>query len=300
ADVSRRFYAALHARGLIELEERLLVSARDRLAATERLVRVVAATAVDVLGARVDVARQEQALARARGEARKAELELREALGIAGDVAFELAGDFPGVFDPSTLAADALVAAALAGHPRIAEADAAAAAAQRRARAARGTRWPQIGLNAGLSRGMSLSSYDALTELNPKNRTFFFGLSASLPLFEQFRPSAQIARAEAAVSDSREDARAARLALEREVRSALIDLENAHRSLELADQSAALSGERVALAQEQYRQGAIPFTSLQSVIEQAAAAEREAAAARLTFATALVTLEEKVGKELRP
>ena len=51
AEVSRRFYTALQARRLIEVEEQLLSVSRQQLDATERLFRVAARTEVDVLGA---------------------------------------------------------------------------------------------------------------------------------------------------------------------------------------------------------------------------------------------------------
>ena len=147
---------------------------------------------------------------------------------------------------------------------------------------------------------MSLSSYGALFELNPQNRTLSFGLRASLPLFTRFETSLAIARAEAAADDARHELRAARLALEREVRAALADYRNAYRSLELAERAAELSAERLRMAQERYRLGALSFTELQAVQDRAAAAEREALGARFEAARALVALEERLGRPLRP
>src|SRR5690606_3513236 len=121
ADVSRLFYAALHARQRIALEEQLLAPARERLETTEQQLRVARPHPEDVLGAQVDVARQELALEQAHGNARKADLDLRQALGVEEAIAFDLAGGLPALFDPTSLDEDALVARALEAAPRLLE-----------------------------------------------------------------------------------------------------------------------------------------------------------------------------------
>jgi len=55
------------------------------------------------------------------------------------------------------------------------------------------------------------------------------------------------------------------------------------------------------LTQERYRTGtAVSFLQLQNAIDQAASAEQAAVQARFNFAAALVNLETKVGREVRP
>ena len=135
--------------------------------------------------------------------------------------------------------------------------------------------------------------------MNPQNRAFNFGISASLPLFSKFQTSAAIARADASRDDARHDERAAVLRVERQVRSAYIDVESAHRILELAERKAALSRERLELAQEQYRNGAMSFAELQIVIDRTASAERDAVDARANHAASVSMLEQFVGAGLR-
>jgi outer membrane protein len=256
---------------------------------------------VDVLGARVDVASQEQSLARARDEAKKLRLALLQAMGLPPrDVdAFALAHAQPDTFDPAALDADALVELALRANPAVLQRQAAATAADRRASAARGVRWPSLDANFGYNRYVREPGlFDAFGRLEAQDRGFSFGLSASLPLFSNFRTAASIAQADAAREDAREDERASRLLTERDVRSALIDLENAHGQLRLAEQKAALSAERLELATEQYRLGALTFLNLQRVIDETANAERQALEARYVFALARVTLEERLGAPL--
>lgn len=299
AETKRRFYDALRTGHLVELEERLLTQAREQLAATERLFRTAGATQEDVLGAQADVAGQELALSRARGEAEKARLLLKEYLGITEPIDFIVQGEPPLALDPSELDEDAIVRRAIANHPAVLSLEAAARAAALSARAARGARWPTIGLNASLGRSVSLSSYDALFELNPQNRSLSFGVDVMLPLFTGFATSAQIANADLQARNAEEELVAGRLSMERAVRSALVDVRNAHRALELARQSAALSVERLRLARERYAIAAITFANLQLLTTQAASAERQLLQAEFDLARAVATLEEAVGGPTR-
>jgi len=299
ANVERAYFRALQTTRLIALEERLLASARERLARTEDMLRVSPTTTqVDVLGARADVASSEQSLERARGEADKARLTLAVQLGMQPNTSLTVDSILPAVFDPAELDVERLVAGALAAHPTIRAREAQLRAARHGVSAARGRRLPSIGASAGYSRGMSLPNYTAFQELDPKNYSYSFGLSLSLPLFSQFQTAEAIGSAQATAKDAEYDVAAAKLAVERDVRQALIDLANAHRSLQLADQQVDLNRQRQQLTQEQYRMGSRSFLDLQNVINQAAQAERQAIDARFAFINARVALEERLGRRL--
>jgi outer membrane protein len=294
-EVERRYYAAQRAELAIALEERLLAAAGERLDATRRLLRIGVRNPVDVLGAEVRVAEQEGALERARGEHRKARLALREQMGVIDDEPVKLAGETPALADPAGLDVAALVAGALERSPRMAGADAAARRAAYRLQAARATRWPTLSLSAGLSRGQYFEGLRGLSEVNPLNQEGDIRFSLSVPLFSQFRTSYQVSQARAGVKAAEADTRAERLALEREVRGALIDLENAYRAARNAERSLALGRRRLELAQQQYRLGSIPFPELQDAAEGSERAERDALATRYEYAAALAMLEEKAG-----
>jgi outer membrane protein len=296
AETTRRFYDAVRARQLITLEERLLQSAREQRENTSRLFRAAAATQEDLLGAEADVANAELALARARGDADKALLAVREYLGIVEDLAFEPEGNLPEATDPSGLGADSLVDRALRGHPQVGRLESVASAAHLRASAARGGRWPSVSVDASFSRGTSLQSYEALFDFNPRNRTFGFGISVSYPIFTGFQTSAQIAQADMDARNADQQLRAGRLQVEREIRSALIDLQNAFRGVQLAQRASDLSNERLRLARERYAIGAITFANLQLLIDRAAQEERSLINARYTYAAARATLAERVGQ----
>jgi outer membrane protein len=297
-EVTRQYYRTLRAAKLIDVERKLLASAQERLSRTEQLLRVAGSSPVDVLGARAEVASQEQALARAEADAAKEKLTLVEIVGMTGDVEVSLTSDLPAPVDPASLSLSDLVARAVNASPDVMVAQASVRAADQQSGAARARRLPSITANAGYGRNMSLSSYDALFEMNPQNRSFNFGLGVSMPLFDGFQTAASVARADATRDDARHDQRISVLRAERQVRSAYIDVTNAYRLLGLAERKAAISRERLELAQEQYRNGGMSFTDLQTVIDRTGAAEREVVDARAQYASNLSLLEQYVGGPL--
>ncbi|MBV9773299.1 MAG: TolC family protein [Gemmatimonadetes bacterium] len=303
AEVTRRYHAAVRAERMIELEERLLASARERLEATQRLFRIAAQGMTEVLGAEVEVARQEQVVEQARGDARKAKLALGEAMGVIEAADARLTSEPVPVFDPSGLRADSVVALALRVQPRLAGAASAVTAAEHRVGVSRGQRWPVLAARTGLSRSVYGGDSEAFTIFDPSShadRLLSLGFTVSLPVFDQYRSSTQVAQAEATRARAQETLRSTRLSVERGVRGALIDLENAFRGSQLAERAAKLSQDRLELAREQYRVNAIRFIDLQSVVDRAAQAERDALSARFQFADALASLEEQVGTPVRP
>ena len=300
AETTRRFYEAVRTQQLIALEARLFESAREQRDNTARLFRAASATQEDLLGAEADVAAQELQLARAQGDADKAVLGVREQLALVEPLAFEVEGELPPAWDPVTLDADSLVALALSTHPDVTRLDESARAAHLRASAARGGYWPTVRVGASVTRSMNLSSYEALFDFNPQNRMVGFSLTLDWPLFQGFQTRAQVSLATADALNAEESLRAGKLAREREVRAALIDLQNAYRGVALAERAAELSNERLRLSRERYAIGGIDFATLQILIDRAAQEERQVINARYAFAASAVSLDERVGRPVRP
>jgi outer membrane protein len=301
ADVATRFYAALQAEYALRVEEQLLASAREQFTMTQRRFEIGSARREDLLGAEAQVANQEQQREQARSNLQKMRLQLLRELGVEMVLDLELVDETGTIFDPAGIDQESLVADALRSSPRIVEREAAVASRKHGVGTARGARLPRITAGGSFSRSTQGREFDALFDLNPRNRALSFSIAASLPLFSGFQTSYNIANAEAQLTNATEQLRAERLALETEVRTALIDLQNAFRSHLHAERSLALSQERLELTEERYRAGgAVSFIDLQNAIDGAARAERQAIDARFAFVNALVALEAKVGKEVRP
>jgi outer membrane protein len=298
-EVTRRYWLAVRADRAIVLEEALLVSARDRLELVRGLMRVGVRNPLDVLGAEITVAEQEQALEKARGDARKAQLDLRESMGVLQGPRLRLTDEPVAPFDPAGLDAEALVGRALAAHPRVSRADFAVAQSEQRLGSAHAARWPRLSMGANLGRGQRYQNFGGLVSLNPLDQSAGVTFNLSIPLFTGFQSSYQVQAARAGRDAALEDARGERLALEREVRGALVDLDAAYRAAVNAERTATLNRQRLQLAQQQYRVGALTQSDLTDAVERAARAERDVLRTRYDFATALATLEERLGGPVR-
>jgi outer membrane protein len=295
AEVSRRYRAAQRAEFLVHLEAEALARAEERQETARRLLRLTVNSPLDLTGAEIAVAEQEQLLERARGTQRAAMLALREVMGWMDGTPLRLTEPVPDPFDPASLDAGALVAAAMEHSPSVQRREEEVTAAAHAERAARAGRLPRISTSASYDRTLRASEFHALFEPNPLDQGLSFGFNLQLPLFTQFRTSATLARAAAQLGASGHELAATRLSVEREVRGALIELENAHRAHSLAARVAELHRSRVEMAEQQYRLGAVDFRELQDVVERAGEADRRVIEARFDFAEALIALEERVG-----
>ena len=298
--VGQAYFGALQRDQLVLVAQRNLETARQSLEAIRELLRVAARQPTDVLGAELQVAQAEQALREARGEAQKARLTLATTLGADLRQAFELTSGFVPLFDPATLDAGALVGRALVASPRMAQQEAATEAARTELAAARAARFPTLGGSLSYRRSLDAVEYNALGQVDLPNQGWSFSLSLSLPVFQRFGTATRIGQAGLAVEDADESMREARLQLESEVRSALIDLESAHAGVLLAERQVELGRERLEQGQTLYRLGTIGYTDLQTMIDQLSGYERGLITARFNFTRALLALEEKVGGPVRP
>jgi outer membrane protein len=297
-EVARRYWRAVGTERAILLEEALLASARERLSVTQRLVRVALRGPVDVLGAEVRVAEQEGAVERARGEHRKALLDLQLELGDLGGSPLQLTDVPPAPFDPARLDLERFLHTAVAAHPRVVRANAGASAASQRVRVARAQRFPTVGVSAYVARSQYFSDYSGLHSANPRNSAVALSFDIGYPLFDGHRASSGIERAQAALSGAQADVGAELLEVERDYRAAVIDLQNAWLAAGHSTRTLALNRRRVELAQEQYRAGGLTFAELQDATETAARAERDALSAAIEFALAFATLEERAARSL--
>ena len=301
ANVERAYVALLAAREVERLEEQLLASQEERLRLTEQMYRVASSNRIDLLGAREQLANRESNVAGARANVEKSRIALLTQVGVDPELHVQLADTALPLFDPGTLEAEALVEIAHRAHPSVRAAEAAREASARSLSAAKGSRWPRLSPSVSYSRGIGRQNYDAWTDIQmPENQSVSFGLNIGYNVFDRWQTPNNIAREEATVEDRDFALVQQRQTVERDVRTALIDLENAYRTLELARLSAEISAERLELTMEQYRLGSIPYDRLQTIIESAASAERSELNARTQFAQALITLEERVGQRVRP
>lgn len=296
--VANAYFTLMERRESVEVERALLEARRADVERTEAMFRVVAADQIDVLGARIEARRQEAALATASEDAEKAELELARAMGAGGDVDARLVLPFE-PFEPEALDPDGLVEAALARHPDVARLEAERRAADHELT---GEGWlaylPAVTASLGYGRSEYGDADQPFFELDPRNSSWDFRIGLSLPVFDGFTREADRTVARVAAENATAALRARRLDVQTEVRGRWLDLRDAWRQLELEEATAAMARERVELAREKYAVGAIDYLRLQTVVEQATAAERTLLQRRYGWYRALVELERAVGGPL--
>jgi outer membrane protein TolC len=296
AEVATAFYNARQAAMLVDVELNTLQTARDRHERNQELFRIAAVDQVSLIESERGVITAQQSLRRQEAEAEKQRLALAVTLGIDVAIPFEVAAETPDVFDPAGIEADALVQRAVTVSPTVLQRIAAAQAADQQVSAARGSRWPTISSNFGWSRSAGATGFGAIGDFNPNDRRGWnFGVSASLPLFNRFQNSGNIATAQAQSEDADLALRAAMLQTEQTVRSGLVDLGRFYQEYIDAERLAELTTLQVELAEEQFRLGALDFLRFQQIVNDDAQAQRQVVQSRFAFVNARIAIERALG-----
>jgi len=300
AEVARAYFQLLERRRTLDIERAILEARRRDLETTERLFPIVGVDLIDVLGARIEVRRQEAVVATAEESALAAGLELARAVGAKVDPEARVGAPFE-PFDPDSLDVGALVREALAAHPEIREL---AAQAEAAGEETWGTGWlahlPDVTAGASYLRSEFGGSTRPFFELDPRDTAVSFGLRLTLPLFDGFARHAERVRSKTAAADAEAALRARTLEAETGIRARFLELRSAWRGLEIEVETAKMARERANLARETYALGAIDFTRLQQILDGATEAERALVQRRSDYYRALIELERAVGRPVAP
>jgi outer membrane protein TolC len=296
----------LNAQEMLEsraLEEALLEVRRENLELTEMRFRIAQADRADLLEAELDLVNQENDLERSRASLRSALLQLRNRIGdpTLGEIELEPAP--LRLFDPEPLDEEALVEEALAGAPRIRQAqytliDREGAVPLQRAQ------WlPTLSIAASTDRQQfSRESGDGfLQPLPDADWSRRISLTLSFPdLGTWFNRQTTARRSDLEIRNAEEALRATRFSVEEEVRTLLVELESQYRTLRLQERRTELAAERLELQQEHYRLGQVDYDQVQGSAEAAANAQRQLLQARYAFERALIQLERALGAPVSP
>ena len=297
--VANSFYQTIRHSDLLELELAILEGKRVDLESTRRLFELAVGTQVDVLGAELEVQRQERAVREAQNEHAKALLSLRAEIAAPDVDDFTTRGTPPEPFDPEALDEAVLISRASDLSPRLRQRQAEVDVGRASLSAQRSARWPTLRLNTNFNQNAYAQDYGAAFKpFSDDSRYASARVSVSLPVFTGFSTERNIAEAQVQLANAEEQMRQTRLETERDVRSRLIDLRGAWDSYRLAERSSEIAEERLRLAREGYRLTTVTFSDLQLAIEGAANERRTAINARYDFAVARIALEQVVGGPL--
>ncbi|MDP2956036.1 MAG: TolC family protein [Longimicrobiales bacterium] len=295
--VRRAFWDAQEQGELVRAEGELGEARRTDLAVAERLFGLAMRTRVDVLNAELGVEQQALALRQQRAAFEKANLALRTRLGDDELGPFRLADTPLPIFDPSSLDAEALVAAALDVNPELRQAQVAVRSADVGVKESRRAWWPTLLLNFNVARRAYTPRGEALFDVSfdeELDQRFYVGLQ--VPMFNDFFQNQQgIHQSSVERANRLEAERETMLRVEETVRSALLELESQWESLRLAERSGEIAQEALRLAREEYRIGTRTFEDLRQSIDAEAETRRQVIRSRYSFVDALLSLEEAVG-----
>ncbi len=299
AELRRQYFATLKQSDLLRLEEELLEARGRDLESTLRLFRLAVTGPVDIRAAELEILVQERAVANARSDYQKAVLALRAQIGDPSLHDFTVEGDAPAPFDPATIHVERLVQSALGSSPAILEQRAQVGSEEASLSSARAERWPSLSLAYSGTQSASAAEADAFFDAFP-DASRFGGLSFSLnvPIFDGFQTSRNIATADVSLRNAEETLRERGFEVEQNVRSQYIDLTNAWDSYQIAIRSREIAGERLRLANEEYRLAGRSFEELQQAIDAEAGERRAMLDAHFSFLDAFVALEESAGKPI--
>jgi len=299
--IHRQFFEAQEQTALLEVEEALLDGRQIDYESAEQRFELAGVSRVEVLNAEVQIQQQQIAIEQQRGAREQALLTLRQTLG--GEEVPGIAEESLPIFEPALLDAERLVGTALSNNPDLRSARANVSDARIQVRESRESWWPTLGVSYRLSRNAQDRETSALLDLGYDEIDIGqnFGVTLSFNAFDNFfgmreqQASSRVQLANREITLDQEQ-----LQVEADVRSNLVALQNAWRTLQIADRSEEIAQQATALAREEYALGLLTFEELQETVEQEATARRQALTSRYAFVDALIALEESVGVPVRP
>jgi len=249
------------------------------------------------------VEEQSRAIRQGQRSLDQARVDLRTTLGDLDLGLFRVRAEPIPLFDPSDLRDEALVGRALMANPLVLQEEGNLEGAHLAVSDAKANRWPTLSLSYDLGREAqgreAAGLFDVTHESNDLSNRFSVFLTFPY-LSNYFGNRSNEVQAEVTRRNQQETIRETRLQVEREVRTQLIALRNAHETLMANRRTLAIAEEALRLAREQYRLGTVTFEGLQDLVDAEHDARLLTINASYSFHEALLNLEAAVGGPVRP
>lgn len=286
--VRTAFFQARATKALVGVAHASLENQEAHFRKVEAFVQQGMRPPIDLAQARTDRANAKARQVSAENDFATARVRLNQAMGVAGSIDYDVAGDpFPAV-EGEGRPVDAQLAEALAAVPDVAAMDARVVAAERTLQAAQGGWFPKVGLSAGASDGGPVGS--------DLTWNAWFGGTLSWSLFQGGLTRAQVAEARANL----EAQRAQRDLLVQQVRtdvdSARLGVRAAQALLEANAEAVDAAREQQRLAEARYAAGAGSSLELSDAILARTTAEAQLVQAEYQLAQARASLLRALGR----
>jgi outer membrane protein len=281
---------------LVTLNQKLLEQRRDALELAQARFDVGTVTQLDVLQAEIDVGTAENDSSSAARDLQAARENLNELLGINLKSSFPL--EEVAAMGPLQFDLDELVTTAYENRTDLRMAELSTGMADDAVKIAYGTYLPTVSAGVTFSRSEQSGASQAWT-LSPRSRNTSYSLSVHWPLFDGLTRERSVVAARIERDKAREQTRALRLSIEKEVRDAYYNLQKVFDQSLITERNRDLAERTLELERERYRLGATSQLNLRSAQLTYAQAETENLSKMLEYHSQLIALELAVGKKLR-
>ena len=252
--VSAAYYSLLAGPEQVEVT-RVSIDAVDS-ALTQARARFESGAALksDVLSLEVRLAAAREAHVRAQNAVELARAGLRILLGLPADAPLEVApvATQTGPSVPESF--DEALQQAIARRPEIQAAQRMVSMREHEVKVEKAAYLPRLDVVG------SYGQDNTNLELSRHQDNWAVGVTAELDLFSGFRTAERVRAAERRLAEAREAERKARLEIERDVKTALLGLQDARERAQVTAAAVASGEEALRLVQEQYRAGAVTIT----------------------------------------
>ena len=250
--VHQAYYALLRAERNLEVARTDLEYNRELLHQVTTLHSLGKRARVDVLRQESAIAQSEQRLIAAGNNMAKGRADLNYLMGRSPTGGLEIVDDLG--YEPQQVQIEAALETALRDHPTLRQALLGITVAETGLQSARAGRFPSMNLSGNYSwRG---DSYSNFTDAFSKDYTWSVGVGLYVPIFDRLQTKLNIQQAQVDLEGARLDREAAELRVERDVHAAVLDLREADQMRQTARRAVELSREALRLSDERYRLGA--------------------------------------------
>lgn len=287
ASVRLAFFDAQAARALVAVAEAALANTERHLAQVQAFVEVGTRPEIDLAQIRAEAANARVVLIQSQNNYELARLRLNQAMGVEGDIAYDVETDALAAREEERLSTDELLARAFAARPDLAALEQLVRARELDVSAARGGYGPSVTVST------------TVTEQGVERPNFGWnwnaGVTLNWPLLEGGLTRAQVRSAEAQVARAQADRDALRQAIRVQVEEARLSVISAQAVLEASQEAINAARQRLALAEGRYEAGVGSIIELGDAQLALTQAEAQHVQAQYGLSLARTSLMQAVG-----
>ncbi len=291
-NVKRAFYGYLLAEEFVAVSREAVGLAEKYLENVRHLFEVGLASRFDLLRAEVQVANLKPQLLRAQNQLELAAVNLKTLLGLDLSQEIEVKGEL--AFKPYELNEKALIEQALLSRPELNQLRYQRQMAGELIKLARSADLPTIAI------GGSYNFWGNYLNFKRGNwqSYYSFNLVLSLPIFNGFSSSAQVAKSKAMLHSLELTEKGMIELVKAEIKQAWLNLQQARETLLSQEKNVAQAQESVRLAELNYNEGLATFLDVSAAQVALTQARTNYSQALFDYVMALAQLEKAVGKNL--